>query len=489
MADDTRGSDAAAVLETVRAYFTNATGRTELLHGPLRDWATLSIDLRPGDEFEREFRLESAEILDLGPSSAVVDLRADEVIKQRGRRVRRFDYSGHVLLEKVREDWRIVDFALSGARRLAGVVTGLLAEQEQASVVVRVLGIDQGTGGLLVVVELENGSPDEIAIERAFLRLGRAWARAWIGQRDPTAPGGRGRILLAADQHLSVQSDEASVALVVAAASEKVPLVLRVPLGEQSRPWRGEAPRRLPLRLRATLPAFLSVNAVVTALVAWQFGWVALLIPIAIGAQFFRAYRSTSSPPEWFQRFRLPFAAALFAALGLVFWNTSFIQFALPGAIAVAAYAVLRRADWAAGRRAAVASVAAGAAFFFLFGTTTKPLSPCRLFGGDAAAPADAFTREMLVGDMNAARQYGIATLDDNLQAEPFPIAMEDAEAAVRNRTGTVCHFLFVGRIPNCFSYAVRTKTGASYTVTASTTCDGRHWRVNSWSHGNSVTP
>jgi hypothetical protein len=484
MADDTRGSDGAAVLETVRAYFTNGTGRTELLHGPLHDWATLSIDLRPGDEFEREFRLESAEILDLGPSSAVVDVRADEIIKQRGRRVRRFDYSGHVLLEKVRKDWRIVDFALSGARRLAGVVTGLLAEQEQASVVVRVLGVDQGTGGVLVVVELENGSPNEIAVERAFVRLGRAWARAWIGQPEPIGPGERGRILLAADQHLSVHSDEASVALVVAAANKKVPLVLRVPLGEQSRPWRGEAPRRLPLRLWASLPAFLALNTVVASLLAWQFGWVALLVPIAIGAQFFRAYGSASSPPEWFQRFRLPFAGALFAALGLVFWNTSFIEFALPAAVAIAAYGVLRRAEWLAGRRAAVASVAIGAAFFLLFGTNTKPLSPCRLFGGDAAAPADAFTREMLVGDVNAARQYSIATLDDNLQAELFPIAVEDADAAVRNRTGAVCNFLFVGKVPNCFTYAVKTPTGASYTVTASTMCEGRHWRVNSWSHG-----
>jgi hypothetical protein len=484
MADEPRGRDAAAVLDIVHAYFTSGTGRKDLLRGPLHDWADMSTDLRPVDRFEREYRLEHAEILDLGPSSAVVDVRADEIVTEQGRRAARFDYSGPVLLERLRGDWRIVDFALNGARRLDGIATGLLAEQEQAGVVARVLGIDRGPGNVLVVIELENDSPGEIALERALIRAGRLWTPAWIVQPEPIGRNETSRVLLAAREQREVGRDEASVALVVAAGTS-LPFLMHAPLGDQPRPWRGAAPKNLPLRLRATLPVFVSANVLVTALLAWQFGWLALLIPIAVGAQFFRAYVSASSPPNWFQRFRIPFAVALAAAATLLFWNTALVQFALPSAVALASYVVLRRADRTGGRRVVVASVAIGAAFFFLLGTGTKPLSPCRLLGDDPGAPADAFTWNMLVGNLEAARRQANDALADTVSREEFLISPQDADAAVRNRSGPErCDALFVGSIPNCFIYPVRTTTGASYTVETSAACDGRRWRVNSWSHG-----
>ena len=72
---------------------------------------------------------------------------------------------------------------------------------------------------------------------------------------------------------------------------------------EERRPWRGSPPTRLPFRLRATLPLTVALLAAMTAALAWQWGWVALVVPVVAGAQIYRLFRTSASPPSWFRRF------------------------------------------------------------------------------------------------------------------------------------------------------------------------------------------
>jgi hypothetical protein len=262
-------------------------------------------------------------------------------------------------------------------------------------------------------------------------------------------------------------------------------MLVEVPLGDSARrPWRGPPPRRLPLRLRTTLPQFLALNGAITAVVAWQWGWIALVIPLFVGFHLYRTLNAATEPPAWFRRWRRVIPPALVAMAALLAWETRLIQFVLPGALGIALFAGMLRAGWPDRRTAALAGVVAGAALYFGLGTGGKPLSPCRLLGADRAAEADAFTRGMLEGDLAGARKHAISSLASLLEpSDTRHLSAAKVAAAVDTQRGPmVCAYPLVGTLHDCFEYDVpETAAHPQSTFFAAVTCDGGQWRVRTY--------
>ena len=189
--------DRDAVLETVRAFY-SGDGGNELIGGPLLEW-TLLVDQQRPERVEVERTLESAELVELTDDHAVVEVRAAmRVAAVRGTWETEIRLDGPTVLERIDGRWVVVDLTASGRRRLESIVFGPLAEQEQAGVTVRVLGVDRSSYATSYVVELVNTTDDELNVDRAYglFETETAWSRLDRRQPEPIPPHGTGRISL-----------------------------------------------------------------------------------------------------------------------------------------------------------------------------------------------------------------------------------------------------------------------------------------------------
>src|SRR6266567_8257485 len=151
------------VMEAARSFFGQPHDPDEVLGGPLLEWVRLRGSQPWTARFEQNRTLESAELVELTETIAVVMVRAEHHVRiPRGFREYRLRLDGPALLEKRDGRWRVIDFTLDGRRRLEAIVRGQLAEQEQNGVTVRVVGVDRGTSATEFLLEVDNSSVETL---------------------------------------------------------------------------------------------------------------------------------------------------------------------------------------------------------------------------------------------------------------------------------------------------------------------------------------
>jgi hypothetical protein len=286
MADE----DSAEVLDTVRAFFVERPTPLDSLHGPLREWTAQLKTVFPADAFIYDARVDEVELAELKPTSAVVRVRARDVITTKVTAKKTIAvYDGPVLLEKVCGRWLIVDFCSDGRQRLDGLILGHQAEQHRGGVSIHVVGIDRTGTGTPCLVEIENGSAVEVAPSRAFARAGYRWRPVWIGPLEVVEPGRSRRVLLTA-MPLPRRRTELPLALeLVQGGGLRLPFVLRVPLDRREQPVAEPAPKRLPLSIYGDRFLLVFYWAALSAVLLWQLGWPAVAVPLT----FFFYYGSS----------------------------------------------------------------------------------------------------------------------------------------------------------------------------------------------------
>ena len=481
--------DRAAVLETVRVFFTDAEiSSDELLCGPLRDWLELRGELPWYGKFEHLQTLEHAEIVELTETSAVVDVRAEHrAVVKRGFKEYRIRLDGPVALERVDGRWHVADYVSDGRRRVDSIVLGPLAEQEQAGVTVRVLGVDRSMRATQYLVELVNRGADEIRLARAFalFETQTAWARLGFDAGEPVPAGASRTVLLSSENVLELSDHVVAMALQVRAGSRRLPFVLKVPLVRPETVVPQRPPRHMPL-LRSTWPRSLVFYAVLTVAAAWFYGWFALAVPLFVALSVYHQIRAVGALPDRLRRARFVLDALVVACAFLILWVSPATPLAVPALVATLVYVGLRPLGRKRAELRLVAALSIGFGWLFVLGTSTGPLSACRLFDGRPASTSDTFTRAVLTGDLERAHRYEPSYLQQLDRFALKPVSAGVAGAAVERRVGVSSSELWcrIARSEQaavgCYRYPVAFR-GKPAAMMVAMGCDGHRWRVVMW--------
>jgi hypothetical protein len=475
--------DEAAALEVARAFFADLDDKW--VGGPVLEWTRLRGHTQWADRFERRHTVESAELHESSPDRVVVDVRAGVLFTAARTSTQpqaRFD--GPAVLEKLDDEWRVVDFTIDGRRRSESLVFGPLAEQENGDVVIRILGADREAQATELVLDVVNNSPSPVRLDAAWILFGGTWdpvARARA--EDPIAPHETRSLLLHAGTPLELSQQALPVAVRVRAGRRTLPFVLHVPLVRPDTAFRQSPPRRLPL-LRASHRSALALYAVIAAALAWWAGWVAVAVPILVALFYWRAWRASGRLGERAYRLRFLLDAAIVGGCFAFLWLTPAVVLAVPFLVLVAVYVVLLpfrrvRAD----ARAAIA-VSAALSWLFLLGISSGALPPCRLADGPPGARADAFARAILAGDFERAHRFDTADLRPAERIVARAVRARGRPTIVpkgRDISGTqFCKAVrsFTG-VDRCYAYGAGVSKVRPGVMWVGVTCHLRAWRVN----------
>jgi hypothetical protein len=199
-------------------------------------------------------------------------------------------------------------------------------------------------------------------------------------------------------------------------------------------------------------------------------------VPIALGL----SWRGAILRPvgAWGRRLRPLVAGLWLACVALAFWKLSVAEYVVPAAVAAVVYVALRRS---LRRWAPLLAVAAGVAWLYFLGGDSRPLSACRLLGRSPERTARAFARAYLVGDVVGARR--LVTSAARPAVEPSSRALAPGAALRRLPPAVFGGGLFCARASRCYAY---TGTRGRHTaiVWIGVTCEGTHWRVESFAGG-----
>jgi hypothetical protein len=484
---DSTGADREAVLDAARSFFTASEADESQMSGVLLEWVRLRRGTPWRGHFKHRRAFEGAEILELGATRAVLQVRGEHnATIARGSYRFRASLDGPAVLEKIDGQWRIVDFTIAGRRRLQSLVLGPLAEQEHQDVVVRVVGVDRSAYATEVLLEIVNSRVAEIRVERGLMLLGGSWTPVSTGSKPQIVPAGATTtVSLIAGTPLELSQQGLSVAVRVRAGRRKVPFLLQVPLVRPEVPFRQSPPRRLPL-LRSSWLGTLALYAVGTGALAWYAGWLALGPPLYLLLAYWRHWRLFGLLPERLHRARFVLDAVVLGGAFLLLWETPAAELAVPFVVAILAYAALRPFAPNENARQLVA-LSAAATWLVLLGTSTGPLSACRLANGPTGATADTFAGAILTGDFTRAHRYEATSSLRRLEAYLRPPVSERAAIAaiatrrVLSHNQGVCRYLRSAGSVDCYLYALGQKGQARRVLWVGIGCQARHWRVDAW--------
>jgi hypothetical protein len=461
-------------VDVVRAYFESLDDRW--LGGELATWAALQAPADGPSPYEHTRAVHEVQLVEEHETRAVVSVRAENVARiPRGTFAWHTSFDGPVVLERTGDGWRIVDYTLDGRARSDSVVVGPLAEQENAGITVRVLGVDLTPRATRILVEVENGTAEEARVDRLFVVHGGRWRRAG-GAARALSPGESVAI-----QHtigaIERSHRSVSVAAVARLGRRRLPFLLHVPLARPAAPFRSAPPRRLPLAASAWAAGPFGY-AVLTAVIAWWLGWFALLVPVFVVLVYWRHWRTTGRLPERLYAVRHVLDVAVVAVCCVVPWLTPAPYLAVPIAVGVASYLLLGVARVGDAVRFTVAiSVATG--WLALLGGPDGPLSPCRLAGGDPGDTADAFAMAVLRADRPAARALETAGARRVYRLVTRPVTSARAARAVARRrdltSSSLCHDLAGPALAHCYVYPLGAQVLPVY---VGLRCEARDWRV-----------
>jgi hypothetical protein len=478
-----------AVLETVRRYFgTPEPPVAELLGGQLLESETLPERPSWDDLYEETRALEFAEVVELGSSRAVVDVRGvwTWTVRQ-GSHASSSRVDGPAVLEKQDGTWRIVDYVVDGRRRSDSLILGVLAEQQQKGAAVRILMVDRAGTETRFVAELADTGAGHVRIANAYslVEHDALWSNLGVGTKGEVPEGGRRTILL--DTHHVIDLDEKmmAVALDVRSASGRIPFVLTVPPVAPDEVVPQPAPRRLPL-LRRSRSWNLLIAAAATVAMAWWAGWVAILVPLYLGLQnYWRIRVNGSLPPRLYPVRRALDVAVVLAAVLIVWWSPV-AWLAVPLLVGILVFLAFGRFGTAHQSLRFGTAFTAAFLWLYLLGNETAPLSPCRIAGGSASHVADSFAGAVLTGDVARARAlessdpivYDERTLF-RIYASTTPAAALETRQRLHNH---VCRTLQDGDgVVACYAYTAIGSRKAPAPLQIFVSCENRSWRVRSW--------
>jgi hypothetical protein len=290
-------------------------------------------------------------------------------------------------------------------------------------------------------------------------------------------------VLLRGSAAVRLSDPVLGIAVRLRVGRKKVPFLLRVPLVEPDELEPQRPPRYLPL-LRTTWPRTLLFYVALTAVSAWWMHELAVIIPAFVAGALYLQIRTKDALPERLYRFRFALDAVVAVALFLVLWWVAPIL-AVPCAVAMLVYFVLFRLMRNRRELRIVAALVAGSAWFFLLGTYTGPLSPCRLADGPPAEAADGFAHALLTRDF---RRGGTSRsfVEQAVIAGILPnLTDEQADVAVAGRVSVsdepLCSvFKDNEGVVGCYRYRTRVgKRTRSYLAAVS--CGGTSWRLEEW--------
>jgi hypothetical protein len=455
----------------------------------LLQWQLLRTQRDREKRYQHDQSFEGADIIKLDADSAMVEVRAGQrssVI--RGTRELLFRFDGPARLEKIDGAWRIVDFTVDGRQRLASLVVGALGEQEREGITARVVAVDRLPHATDIAVELVNDTAAEIRVDRAFtlFETHNKWARAGLVSAKNVPPHSSGTVVLGNRSVLELWEPELFVAFRVRSGSRKLPFSLKVSLEPQETVVNQRPPRRMPL-LAETWPRMLVFYAALTAVGAWQYGWLAIVVPLYVGLWVYRQYRAGGLMSERLHRLRFVLDGLVVTLAFAILWEIPDPVLAVPAAVGAVVYLALKPIGKGKEGARLVVALSAGLAWFFLLGTYVGPLSPCRLAGGNPASVADSFTAAFFEGDIDRMHRYEVPWLrsPDQFVRELHPISAAAAAAAVRRRvhlrsSSSACRYeLHHNGVVECYSY--RSSKAVVRTALVGVTCDGRNWRVGWW--------
>jgi hypothetical protein len=496
VAGEPQEADRAAVLETVRLYFGGpGEPSDDLLGGWLYDYSQLMHDpdaepadgVPPPGAMRHERTLERAELLELGPERAVVDVRAVLSWKAvHGTFKGSYESRGPAVLEKIDGAWRIVDFDVAGMARSTSIVVGTLAEQHHEGATARVIALDRSPVGTAFVVELVDTGAGPMTLSQSFALVEdqATWARMATRPKDPVPAWGSRRFYALASAVIPITETLIAVALDVRAGSHRLPFLLRVPpvVPEELVPQQ-PPPRRLPV-LRSTSTRGLLVAAAVTAGVAWFYGWVALLVPIFVGLEHYRRVRKAGRLPPRLRPVRHLLDVAVIATGFVLLWETPAEYFAIPYLVAIASYLILFPFGARHEQMRIYCALTAGVLWLILLGGPGDRFSPCRFADGDPADVARRFASAVVTGDMAQAgrvtrNRLPLTRRDISLVYTPVPGSalsqVHPGDPAARYCSA----FSDIGG--RCYRYGPAKPTTLRHVLLVGIGCNGKTWRVAAW--------
>jgi hypothetical protein len=488
-------ADRAAVLDTVRRFFgDDGASGDELLAGWLLEFSRLiaepevepSRDAQPPGALTHERTLTRAEIVELGPDRTVVDVRAVLSWKAvHGSHRHAYESRGPMVLEKIDRTWRIVDFDVEGMPRSTSIVVGTLAEQRREGATARVVALDRAPVGTAFVVELDDTGAGPMTLSNAYALVENkaTWARLATKPKTPVPAGGSRRYYASSAVVVPITESLMAIALDVRAGSHRLPFVIRVPPTPPEELVPQPPPLRLPV-LRNSSPRSLLVAAAITLGLAWWYGWVALLVPIYVGLDYYRRVRKAGRLPAPLRPIRHLVDAAVIAAGFLLLWETPAEWFAVPYLVAVAAYLVLAPLGRRHEQMRILTAFTAGLLWLILLGLPTERLPPCRIADGNPADVARVFSSALASGDVvHASRVTRHAT----------PLKRRDVSLLYRPVSGSTLRELhhgdpasrfcsaFRGVVARCYRYGPAPPASLGQVLIVGVSCDGKAWRVEGW--------
>jgi hypothetical protein len=469
-------TDRDQVMEAVRSFFGQPHDPDGVLGGPLLEWVRLRGTPPWTARFEHDRTLESAELVELTQTTAVVMVVGEHRMKiSRGFREYRRRLDGPALLEKLDGRWRVIDFTLDGRRRLVSIVRGHLAEQEQNGVTVSVLGVDRGTSATELLLEINNSGLETLRVDCAFtmFEANNAWQSTSVDSDQQIAPGATAIVLVNSHHTLELSEPDVFIALRLRATGRKLNFLLRVPLTPPEGPVRLPPPRRLPV-FRLTWPRSLVFYAALTAGATWWYGWWAIGVPLYVALSYYWQVRAVGHLPARLHPFRYALDAGVVTAAFLLLWETPAVELAVPLMVAVLVYVALAPVSRRYGEARLVLALSAGASWLFLLGLSGEALSPCRIAGGSSGSAANSFAQAMLTGDRRTVRRLELSAVRG--RRLPAPVSARVAAAIVSRRTSNSCFGL--SSINHCFVYRSPRKKLRAWVMI---TCETRTWRVRDW--------
>lgn len=485
------GGEISDVLRVVHAFFgSSETDPDELLGGILREWATLVGVVPWHSRFEFSRTLERAEIIELTPDHAVVDVHAQfGAQSKRGSLAYHYRADGPVRLESVDGTWQLVDFVLGGRKRSQSIVLGPLAEQDQAGACIRVMGFDRGSLATSFVIEVSDTGAGGVRVANAYalVEADAMWSKLTVASREALPDGTSRSMYLVSDHPIDLSEKLMAVALDVRSNSGRLPFVVKVPVEQPETVVPQPAPHRLP-QLRGSFPRTLIVYAAITAGIAWWYGWFALLVPIYVALNVYWQVRRVGRLPARLDPVRYLVDTAVVAGVFLVLWETPAVDLAVPFLVGTAFYLVLLPLGPRRQQFRFVGGLAVSVAWLVLLGSPTGPLSPCQITDGSPAVVADSFAHALFVGHLDVARRYESPPMLEALEVSlARGYVSLNPSAAVRSRRSVSasdpdCAYQREGAgAVACYSYSPLGSMAARGSLFVAVRCEYRAWRVASW--------
>ncbi len=242
------------VIAAARRYFSRAREREleSCLDGPLLAYFRL-FDGLPGvvDPLVNNAEIRHLRVASIEARAALCDcdvVTARAFVNRSGRSSRAVDrITGPLVLQRDDEAWKVVDYVLNGRRVLRslrlydgteGVVCG-------GGLSVRPRAVLLGASWTVAVIELSNGSADEVSIDQATIR-GKGRIGPWLPNREyaffagqrRVSPGSTGRIVLSwsVAQVLLVKSVEVATRFAAAETGTLVTIPVSFPFRAHPEP-------------------------------------------------------------------------------------------------------------------------------------------------------------------------------------------------------------------------------------------------------------